>query len=157
MTDLNLLRNMLIYGEGYSAEQMALFESVLNEITELRAKVLAFGGFSPTDAADVLTKNGKYSQQLVHFECSGNDYEEKVASMRIHLRHATRNTVLEHEVKLVYKNGGWCPQTFLETLPDCDTPAQSLDKFADWLMRIGLACKVNPGLRTQMEALWKRD
>lgn len=157
MTDLKLIRNILTYGEGYSDEQMALFESVLNEITELRAKVLAFGGFSPADTAHLITECGKSSQQLVHFECNGNDYEEKTASMCIQLRHATRNSVLEHEVKLVYKNGGWCPQTFLETLPDCDTPSQSLDKFADWLMRIGLACKVNSGLRTQMEALWKRD
>lgn len=157
MTDLNLLRNMLTYGEGYSDEQMALFESVLNEITELRAKVLAFGGFSPADTAHLMTECGKSSQQLVHFERSSSYTPETVASMRIVLRHSKPRTTLEQEVMLTYQRGAWFAQVTISDFPECDSPAAALGKLSDWLMRLGLASQVGTELRETMEALWKRD
>jgi len=157
MTDLNLLRNMLTYGEGFSAEQMALFESVLNEITELRAKVLAFGGFSSVDTANLVTECGKTSQQLVHFERSPNSTSETTASMRIVLRHHKPITTLEQEVMLTYQRGYWTAQAVITDFPECDRPEIAMDKLADWLMRLGLSSQVTPELRDTMGALWKRD
>ena len=157
MTDLNLLRNILIYGEGYSAEQMTLFESALNEITELRAKVLAFGGFSPADTANLITECGKASQQLVHFERSPNYSSEIVASMRVILRHSSPRTTLEQEVLLTCQRGFWTAQAVITDFPECDSPEIALDKLADWLMRLGLSSQVTPELRETMGALWKKD
>lgn len=157
MTDLNLLRNMLTYGEGYSAEQMMLFESALNEITELRAKVLTFGGFSPADTAHLMTDCGKSTQQLVHFERSTNHSPETVASMRIALRHSNRFTTLEQEVMMTYQRGAWFAQVTLCDFPECDSPEVALGKLSDWLMRLGLASQVAPELQETMGALWKRD
>ena len=157
MTDLNLLRNILIYGEGYSAEQVALFESALNEITELRSKVLALGGFSPADTANLITECGKASQQLVHFERSPNYSSEIVASMRVILRHSSPRTTLEQEVLLTYQRGIWNAQTVISDFPDCDSPETAMNKLADWLMRLGLASQVRPELRETLGALWKKD
>lgn len=157
MTDLNLLRNMLTYGEGFSAEQMALFESALNEITELRAKVLEFGGFSSADTANLITECGKASQQLVHFECSPKYGPETVASMRVTLRHSKPRTTLEQEVMLTYQHGYWTAQAVITDFPECDSPVIAMDKLADWLMRLGLSSQVTPELRDTMGALWKRD
>lgn len=157
MTDLNLLRNMLTYGEGYSAEQLALFESALNEITELRAKILAFGGFSPADTANLVTECGKATQQLVHFERSPKYSSEAVASMRIALRHSKLNTVLEQELILTHQRGIWNAQAVITDFPDCDSPEMAMNKLADWLMRLGLASQVRPELRDTLEALWKKD
>lgn len=157
MTDLNLLRNMLTYGEGFSAEQMALFESALNEITELRAKVLEFGGFSAADTVNLVTECGKTSQQLVHFERSPNSTSETTASMRIVLRHHKPITTLEQEVMLTYHRGAWFAQVTVSDFPECDSPAAALGKLSDWLMRLGLASQVGTELRETMEALWKRD
>lgn len=157
MTDLNLLRNILTYGEGYSVEQMALFESALNEITELRAKVLTFGGFSAADTANLITECGKASQQLVHFERSLNDSSEIVASMRVILRHSSPRTTLEQEVLLTYQRGVWNAQAVITDFPDCDNPEAAMNKLADWLMRLGLASQVRPELRETLGALWKKD
>lgn len=157
MTDLNLLRNILTYGEGYSAEQMTLFESALNEITELRAKVLAFGGFSPADTANLITECGNASQQLVHFERSPNCSSETVASMRVILRHSKPRTTLEQEVLLTYQRGYWTAQAVITDFPECDSPETAMDKLADWLMRLGLSSQVTPELRETMGALWKKD
>lgn len=157
MTDLNLFRNMLTYGEGYTTEQMALFESALNEITELRAKVLAFGGFSPADTAHLITECGKTSQQLVHFERSPNYTSETVASMRIVLRHSRPRTTLEQEVMLTYQNGYWAAQAVITDFPECDSPEAAQAKLSDWLLRLGLACQVGTELRETMGALWKKD
>lgn len=157
MTDLNLFRNMLTYGEGYTTEQMALFESALNEITELRAKVLAFGGFSPADTANLITECGKASQQLVHFERSPNYTSETVASMRVVLRHSKSRSMLEQEVMLTYQHGSWFAQVTVSDFPECDSPEAALGKLSDWLMRLGLASQVGSELRETMGALWRRD
>lgn len=157
MTDLNLLRNILSYSEGYSDEMMELFKSALEEITNLRERVQLFGGFSPADTANLITACGKSSQSLVHFERSGTTTPFRTASMRITLGHEVNGMQLEQDVLLSLQNEKWTAQIVIVEFPEFDTPVLAMNKLADWLMRLGLACQVDNNLNTTMGALWKND
>lgn len=155
MTNLNLLRDMLTYGEDYSDEMMELFKSALEEITDLRERVLALSGFSPADTANLLTGCGKSSQQIVHFESSGNARILPTASMRITLCHQSGESTLEQAILLHLQNGHWTAQAVIEEFPEFSNPVQAMDKLSNWLMRLGLACQVGDELRGKLGALWK--
>lgn len=157
MTNLNLLRDILAYGEGYSDEMMELFKSALEEITDLRERVLAQGGFSPTDTANLITGCGKSVQNLVHFESSGNTALHPTASMRITLGHTVKGMLLEQDVLLSLQNGQWAAQLVIVDFPTFNTPLLAMNKLAEWLMRLGLACQAGNKLSATMGALWKKD
>ncbi|HFX6571828.1 TPA: hypothetical protein ACIFE8_003599 [Yersinia enterocolitica] len=157
MTDLDVLKDHLALGEGYSDGLLQVLQSALDEITTSRSRLLELGGYSPAETADLLTGCGKSSQYISKFECNNSYSVSSSALINLHVVHQNQCTVINQLLALTYLKNKWTAQVVLDDFPLYSSPTETLDALSDRLIRLGLATRVSDSLRARLEALWTKS
>lgn len=150
MTDLSMLRNHLIHGEGYSELLLAQIKLAIDEISTAREKLLELGGYSPAETAHLLTGCGQSNQHIMKFE----QLPGSAALIDLRVTHQDQHSLLAQPISLVCNHGKWIPQITLEDFPELGSPAAVMCVLSDYLIRLGLATRLGSDLRGRLEALW---
>ncbi|UIM99504.1 hypothetical protein [Yersinia ruckeri] len=157
MTNLGVLKNHLVQGEGYSEELLQVIQSAFDEITASRGKLLELGGYSPADTADLVTGCGKSTHYISRFEHNDPCSRFSTALVNVCVTHQNEYGLIKQLVTLVFRDGVWSAQVIFDDSPAHSSPIKTMDTLSDRLIRLGLATRASDSLRTQLEALWTKN
>ncbi|MBN3068177.1 hypothetical protein [Pectobacterium brasiliense] len=147
---MNNVRADLHLLDGFIAHNPDLGDRFLDMLANCRDELLELRKQSPNPDQQALGHVGNQS-----VGCFINRYERNAdtETLALTLRHVLDGNVLEQDVTVVKIFGRWQVVFASEGFSGMETPAGALFKLSDWLMRLGLAARIDAVTEQRLEAL----
>ncbi|MCL6375937.1 hypothetical protein EXT57_00920 [Pectobacterium brasiliense] len=147
---MNKVRADLHLLDGFIAHNPDLGDRFLDMLANCRDELLELRKQSPNSDQQALGHVGNQSVGcfINRYELSGDN-----ETLTLTLHHTLDGQVLDQDVTLTAHCGRWQAVIALDEFPDMETPAGALFKLSDWLMRLGLAARIDAVTEQRLEAL----
>ncbi|GKW40720.1 hypothetical protein PEC301879_05790 [Pectobacterium carotovorum subsp. carotovorum] len=141
--NLHLLDSFISHNTDLGDRWLDLLVNCRDELLELRQQ-------SPNPGQQALGHVGNQSVGcfINRYECDGD-----TETLALTLHHSLDDQALEQDVTLTSHCGRWQAAITLDEFPDTETAAGALFKLSEYLLRVGLAARVDAVTEQRLEAL----